>query len=234
MTSRSRREIRRCLVVDDHEVSRRFTVAALRRISDTVTQTGSGLRALRLAFCEWPEIIVLDVHLRAMNGITLAEQILAAWPDDRSKPRIIVLSGLPSDRIANLSEVGTVDAFLVKPISAGQLQAAVLGRNSPLQDPPPETGRQGLAELFREELESRFPSLDKAISHRDLAQAGEILHQLIASAAICRAPQLERRLRALDSACRDDAGSRELAHRYYALVTSVRGYLAAGGTATAR
>jgi CheY-like chemotaxis protein len=234
MKSRSAHAIRSCLVVDDHEVSRRFTVAALRRIAGVVKQTGSGFRAMRLALDEFPDVIVLDVHLRAMNGLTLAARLRKAWPADRRQPRIVILSGMTPDRLEGASETDAAEAFLVKPVSARRLRAAVLGGTA---SPPGETenaARPGLAELFRTELETRFPSLDQAISRRDLDSAEEILHQLIASAAICRAPQLERRLRALDSACREELGTRELAHRYYALVTSVRGYLASPRTAPAR
>ncbi len=232
MTSRSSIAIRSCLVVDDHEVSRRFTVAALRRIAGVVRQTGSGFRAMRLALSEFPEVIVLDVHLRAINGLTLAERLRKAWPANRRPPRIVILSGLPPERLEAAGDA--IEAILVKPVSARRLQAVVLGEASPLPETPGNTERPGLTALFRAELEARFPLLDLAISRQDMGKAEEILHQLIASAAICRAPQLEYRLRALDSACRDELGSRELAHRYYALVTSVRGYLAAPGPQPAR
>ena len=59
--------------------------------------------------------------------------------------------------------------------------------------------------------------MDRQLDRLDLAGAAAILHQLIASSALCQEQSLERRLRALYRCCRQGAAEPALAAAYFDL-----------------
>ena len=119
-----------------------------------------------------------------------------------------------------------IDRLLLKPVSGQELrEAARLQTHNRIN----ETGSGGhgleLENLFREELEARLPELDRHISNFDRGRATGILHQLIASSAMCHENKLESGLRALDASCRRDDSTAELARVYYAVLELAQEFL---------
>jgi hypothetical protein len=80
--------------------------------------------------------------------------------------------------------------------------------------------------MFRSELEQRLPELDSSLCALNSQAAAAILHQLIASAAMCLESRLESGLRSLDSACRRGAQPGEIARRYHAMLEFAREFIA--------
>ena len=72
-----------------------------------------------------------------------------------------------------------------------------------------------LRELFSEELTTRLPMLDGYISALEWKPASEILHQLIASSAMCREKELENYCRLLNQAIRENPGPETVAQVYH-------------------
>ena len=66
---------------------------------------------------------------------------------------------------------------------------------------------------------------EECLSTFDLAGARAILHQLIASSALCLQERLERDLRALHEACAKHPRAATLARQYFSLLISVQNYL---------
>lgn len=216
----------RALIVDDHEISRQFTVAALRQAAAAVKHTGCALQALDLVNNWWPDVIFLDLQLAEMSGSQLAIRIRRSWPGNRSQPRIVALS-------ANLQvleehdQSGMVfDLALQKPASPGVLLDALApGATYLVREERGPVGAQ-LKHAFCEELAQRLPELDDCMASYDLDGAGKLLHQLTASSALCGATRLESRVRALSRSCAGSGGPEELARDYYALDLAAREYLA--------
>lgn len=210
-------------MVDDHEISRRYTVAALREIAGTVKHTHSASEALEMSFSWHPDLIMLDFHLPEMNGLALAKRVRQGWPRNCPAPRIILLSAEDFDE---QTRIGTeIDQFLTKPVSANLLKSSVRSGQPDGVSEAWSTQHPDLAVLFRQELETRVPQLDRCISALDLPGARNILHQLIASSAICGENELEQNLRALDLACKQDNSDRNLASSYFTFVNTARAYL---------
>jgi DNA-binding response OmpR family regulator len=115
-------EARRILVVDDDELFRRFLTDLLTRAGHVVLEAKNGKEGLE--FCrQWePELVVADLLLPEMDGITMCRQI-------RESPRtaqipILVLTAFQSD--ASREETRKMKAtYLTKPIEPGKFLDAV-------------------------------------------------------------------------------------------------------------
>jgi len=216
----------RILVVDDHSISSRYTMAALRQRSGVVKRVQTARDALEMALTWRPDLICMDIHLPDSNGLEVIRRIRQAWPTDRPQPRIIVLTGSESALKQNDLAVLDIACLLVKPVSAKDLRdAAWLDSNNRVNEESPAGQGRELQALFREELERRLPELDQSISNLDRNQAVGILHQLIASSAMCHENKLESGLRALDASCRRDDSTAELARVYYAVLELAQEFL---------
>jgi CheY-like chemotaxis protein len=208
MTYNSAKGPSRALVVDDHGISRDYSVAALRQIVPAVKQAAGLREAIDLALAWLPDLLLVDIDLPDGNGLELLDRIRPRWPAGRPLPRVIVISGQPE-----LSpEPGTlradIDCILTKPVTLDQLKAAIDFRLAARVRE--ETGHESafqLRQYFLDELYECLPVLERAIADADRRGAASILHQLIASSAICGELKLEARLRALDRAVRRSEGA---------------------------
>lgn len=218
----------RVLIVDDHDTSRQFMCGTLRKSGLRVRQACSASEAGRMALDWLPHVIVLDVRLAGENGYATAHQIRMRWPSGSRLPRFVMTSADPPDGRSLQALTARGDEFLLKPFSARQLVEAVRGPN---RGPLPASGCEAptsgdLQNLFRAELSARLEALEQCLARPDLPGAKSILHQLIASSALCRQHRLERDLRALYAACRRPIDSSTLARGYLALLASSRDFLA--------
>ena len=215
----------RTLVVDDHEISRQYTVAALRENSGAVKHTHCAVTGLELALRWQPDLIILDLHLPGMNGLELTRHIRRDWQANVPQPRIILLSGADLTELVRKTVGLGIERVMAKPVDAASLKSITHpGHGSGIKESR-DSRRAELALLFRRELAKRLPQLDRCVADFDMHNAAAILHQLIASSAICREPGLEERLRSLDRACRHSDHHYRLAREYYALVTEAGSYL---------
>ena len=215
------------LVADDHAISRRYVAAALRQSHWHVKQAATPGAALSIALSWLPRLILIDVNLGDTNGFDLARCIRSRWPNAREYPQMVMLSANLPDSDLMKRASNCVDGFLLKPVSVASLLALV----DPEHHPPPSVLRPAdaspeLQRLFREELSEQLDRLDQYLATRDLAAAAGILHRLIASSGLCRELRLERKLRALDAACRKGAPASELGHEYFSLLVGARHFLA--------
>jgi signal transduction histidine kinase/DNA-binding response OmpR family regulator len=116
---------KRALIVDDHATNVRILTRQLQLWGMEVTSTDSGKEALSwLASASqgapgsWmPDVIVTDMHMPEMDGVTLARQIKAArqW---RNIPLVLLSSGFMP---ASDDSAALFDARLLKPARQSQL-----------------------------------------------------------------------------------------------------------------
>jgi CheY-like chemotaxis protein len=213
------------LVVDDNRISRRFTVAALREIAGSVKQACSGGEAIDTALMVLPSVIFMDVHLQDMSGIEALRQIRSRWPKRCARPRVVLVTA--DDKAGSDHELNAagIDQLLLKPASAERLQAALRDGKSlgSQQIPQREPAALTLRPMFLAELRARIPELDENIAGLEWSAAGELMHQLIASSAICGEKRLERSSRDLYGVLTGEVRADELAMSYYEFL------MAAGG-----
>jgi CheY-like chemotaxis protein len=70
----------RALVVDDDDAFRTLVVALLAEVADVVEQAADGDVAVQLARDLRPDLIVMDITMPRMHGISAARAILAVHP----------------------------------------------------------------------------------------------------------------------------------------------------------
>ncbi len=110
----------RILVVDDEPGIVDVLIFALEEAGFETFVAHDGLTALRLALTESPSLILLDVMLPGLDGLTVCREIRAV-----SDVPIILLTarGTEADRIAGLEL--HADDYVVKPFSVRELVARV-------------------------------------------------------------------------------------------------------------
>lgn len=113
----------RILVVDDVATNRIVMKVKLSAACYTVLQADCGAAALRIAKSELPDLILLDVLMPDMNGVTVCEQ-LKADPTTADIPVILVTALADQDSKMRGLERGA-DDFLTKPVDEVTLLARV-------------------------------------------------------------------------------------------------------------
>ena len=111
------------LIVDDYTVSLRLLSHILERAEHEVLTAEHGLAALDLLEQYPIDLVILDIDMPDINGITVLTRIRA---DRRfvSLPVIMLTaSGDEQDRVD--AEVAGADGFLTKPSSSGEIVDAV-------------------------------------------------------------------------------------------------------------
>ena len=122
------------LVVDDDPLVREVVVDCLEDAHFTVLQASNGQDGLAVAHSEQPSVVILDLSLPDMEGLTLAHHIRQSNPG----AGVIILSGRSAavERVIGL-EVGA-DDYICKPFEPRELLArvrSVLRRMSPQSQP---------------------------------------------------------------------------------------------------
>lgn len=109
------------LVIDDQELVRSATVAALEREGYQVMQATNGTEGLKMALQSFPHLIVADTVMPRMTGDEMF-RTLQGNPRTRKIPVIGLSSKSAPEEEARILELGYFD-FLAKPINAVRLQA---------------------------------------------------------------------------------------------------------------
>jgi two-component system, OmpR family, response regulator len=114
----------RILVIDDEPRIVSFVSRALKAEGMRVDGAPDGVRGLSLARTGRYELVVLDLLLPGMDGVTLLRRLI----DERPQQRVLVLSALSdvNDKVRAL-ELGASD-YLSKPFALAELVARVRAR----------------------------------------------------------------------------------------------------------
>ena len=124
------------LVIDDSSVERMLATAVLQKLGFAVTCAGSAEEAFPLlTHCRF-ELVVCDVTLPGMDGLTL----LAALRACPAPPPCIVLSAHDDPRHALAAIRAGAHAYLVKPLRLADMREAVASAY-PAQQPEPANQR---------------------------------------------------------------------------------------------
>src|SRR2546422_8477181 len=79
----------KCLVVDDEPRLRRVLVRLLEGEGFTCAEAGSGVEALEMMQQDPVPLVISDLRMPQMDGVTLLRELLAKWPDtDRKSTRL--------------------------------------------------------------------------------------------------------------------------------------------------
>lgn len=107
------------LVVDDHSVSQRILSHTLKKAGYETTIAGNGLEALECMDGQLFDLIICDINMPEMDGITLLQQLRNDQQYDDLPIVMLTASGQDDDR--DTAEAAGANAFLTKPTSSGDL-----------------------------------------------------------------------------------------------------------------
>ena len=111
---------RRIVVAEDESLIRMDIVETLRDQGfDVVGEAGDGLKAIELAKELKPDLIVMDIKMPDLDGLSAAEQIAQL-----RIPVVFLTAFNQQELVTRASEVGAM-AFLVKPFSPEDLLPAI-------------------------------------------------------------------------------------------------------------
>lgn len=114
----------RILVAEDHPVNQKFLEVLLQCMGHTATFCGNGALALQAVQEQDYDVVLMDIHMPVMDGLT-ATSLIRALPSDKSNIPVIVLSAdVYSEARAQAATVG-VNAFIPKPVQAQELQTTL-------------------------------------------------------------------------------------------------------------
>ena len=111
---------RRIVVAEDESLIRMDIVETLKDQGfDVVGEAGDGLKAIELAKELKPDLMVMDIKMPDMDGLSAAEQIAQL-----RIPVVFLTAFNQQELVSRASEVGAM-AFLVKPFSPNDLLPAI-------------------------------------------------------------------------------------------------------------
>jgi two-component system KDP operon response regulator KdpE len=108
----------RILIVDDEIAIRRYLRAALSAQSYEVSEAATGKEALALVAMQPPDLVILDLGLPDLDGVTVTRQI-RAW--SLLPTLILSVRDHEKDKVAALD--AGADDYLTKPFGTGELLA---------------------------------------------------------------------------------------------------------------
>ena len=113
--------MKHCLVVDDSSVVRKVARRILEGFDFTVSEAEDGGQALEMCRRGMPDIILLDSHLPAMEGIDVAASLRKL--DHGREPKVLYcISEADVAQIAKALRAG-VDDYLLKPFDRALVEA---------------------------------------------------------------------------------------------------------------
>lgn len=116
-------EMIRVLFVDDHEMVRIGVTAYLSAQPDieVIAEADDGKLAVELALLHKPDIILMDLVMKEMDGIEATKRIIDQWPDAKI---IIVTSFLDDEKVYPALEAGAT-SYMLKTSKASDIANAV-------------------------------------------------------------------------------------------------------------
>jgi response regulator NasT len=111
---------RRVVVAEDESLIRMDIVETLRdKGFDVVGEAGDGNKAVELAFALKPDLIVMDIKMPDLDGLSAAEKIA-----ELKIPVVLLTAFSQQELVTRAAEVGAM-AFLVKPFSPQDMLPAI-------------------------------------------------------------------------------------------------------------
>jgi response regulator RpfG family c-di-GMP phosphodiesterase len=112
----------KCLVVDDEPRLRRVLVRLLEGEGFTCAEAGSGTEALEMMHQEAVPLVISDLRMPQMDGVTLLREIVARWPDTAV---IVVTAVAEVESAVACLQLGALD-YVAKPFHLDEVRARVM------------------------------------------------------------------------------------------------------------
>jgi two-component system, NarL family, response regulator LiaR len=135
----------RVLLVDDHAVVRSGLGAVLLSYDDLtlVGEAGNGQEAIDLCAKHQPDVVLMDILMPVMDGVSATRAIHDKWPDIRI---IALTSYKEKDMVEGALKAGAM-SYLIKNVSADELVGAIRGAMSGQPKLSPEAAQVLIQEM---------------------------------------------------------------------------------------
>lgn len=112
----------RVLVVEDNDLIVRLLKAMLsKRGYEVVGEAANGLAAVEMTQTLCPDVVIMDVQMPDMDGITAARQIHESCPTP-----VVILTALETHDLVEKASAAGVGAYLLKPPDPEELERAII------------------------------------------------------------------------------------------------------------
>ena len=111
------------LLAEDNAINQRVAVRMLERLGYRADVVGNGLEALAALERQSYDVVLLDVQMPEMDGLSAARAIRARWPDRPVRLIAMTANALEGDRDACLA--AGMDDYLAKPVRLETLDEAL-------------------------------------------------------------------------------------------------------------
>ncbi|RYC33149.1 PAS domain S-box protein [Lichenibacterium minor] len=116
--------VARILVVEDIDINQRLAVALLEAAGHAVDVAGDGAQAVAAVAAAPYDLVLMDVQMPGMDGVTATRLIRASAGPQRSVPIVAMTANVFPEQVRAFREAG-MDGHLGKPLNRAQLHAAV-------------------------------------------------------------------------------------------------------------
>lgn len=111
----------RILIVDDSSLSRKISRQILDGAGHDVIEAGDGIAALECYFLQKPDLVLLDITMKGMNGI----EVLSKLRQMDADARVVIATADVQKSTRTLTQEGGAKGFVSKPLRADEVIIAV-------------------------------------------------------------------------------------------------------------
>jgi two-component system sensor histidine kinase/response regulator len=224
---------RSVLVVDDNALNREVATDLLLAVNMKVDSATDGLDAIRKVSERYYDVVLMDVHMAGMDGLTAARQI-------RARPGLVKLPIIALTAQVMVEERGAtlaagMNAHLTKPIDEAVLYRTLIevleasGGFSLARLGADPVRLQRLLSDFLHDTRDVPDTLRTRVQAGELPQAAALVHYIRGAAFYMEAPALCDCARRFEAAARqaDATATRALLDEFIALLLPLREFLSA-------
>ena len=157
----------KCLVVDDEPRLRRVLVRLLEGEGFTCAEAGSGTEALEMLQHELVPLVISDLRMPQMDGVTLLRQIIARWT---TTAVIVVTAVAEVESAVACLQLGALD-YVAKPFHLDEVRARVMQALE-------KRSLKMEVEDYRQNLERRVQEQARRIEELSLERLQALVHFL--------------------------------------------------------